>query len=164
MFVYTCTARCLGSQSAAALPCLTQKVEHFVFQLLYRAVLALSCRPAKCQFCVKKNPKNLNKSGFPTLYSIEGCVIFMRLNIRSSEHLLSCSVIRKGCPSFKNLTAQNSSIFTPIGCISKLSHIWLAGPRKTKTSFVSGGKKQTCLDLLWDWLNDWLICQSSTFS
>ena len=36
MVVYTCTARRLGSQSAAALSCLTQKVEHFVmFQVLY---------------------------------------------------------------------------------------------------------------------------------
>ena len=36
VIVYSYTARCLGSQSAAALPCLTQRVEHFaVFQVLY---------------------------------------------------------------------------------------------------------------------------------
>ena len=37
-FVYRCTARCLGSQKAAALPCLTQRIDHFfMFQVLYRA-------------------------------------------------------------------------------------------------------------------------------
>ena len=36
LFTYSYTARCLGSQSAAVLPCLTQKVEHFgMIQVLY---------------------------------------------------------------------------------------------------------------------------------
>ena len=36
MFVYNYTARCLVSQSNAALPCLTQRVEHLaLFQVLY---------------------------------------------------------------------------------------------------------------------------------
>ena len=36
VFGYSCPARCLGSQIAAALPCLTQRVEHFVaFRVLY---------------------------------------------------------------------------------------------------------------------------------
>ena len=37
MFGYSCTAKCPGSHSAAILPCLTQRVEHFaVFQVLYK--------------------------------------------------------------------------------------------------------------------------------
>ena len=45
MFVYNCTARCLGSRSAAILPCFAQRFEHFVvFQVLYNLVYSFkSC-------------------------------------------------------------------------------------------------------------------------
>ena len=46
VFVYRCTARCLGSQNAAALPCLTQRVKHFVMlQVFYsKLILKENCK------------------------------------------------------------------------------------------------------------------------
>ena len=85
VFVYSSTARCLSSRSAAALPCLTQRVEHFgVFQVLYSNMLIL-CPHFMDHFKLQAvNTKMVQCAAAPSFLLFHCCQSSIRRHVSSS--------------------------------------------------------------------------------